>query len=308
MIGLAGFYIIYYKLKDELSGGNLRIISDAAFSTKGTFIFIFCVLLIPVNWGIESFKWKMITAPIEKINFGTAQRSVYSGVCLGNLAPGRATEFLAKIIYFKNENRPQISVLHFVNGMFQLSVTYLLGFIALAFRFNSLSGEYSWIAYTSFCCAVVVMLIFIFSILKIDKVLHFASKKVFKNNDTSDFHYAFTSPLLFKLFAFSFLRYAVFFTQLALLLYLFSQQFTFSIAIATVIYFLITTSIPMISFLEGAIRAAIALFVFSGCGISDTALAVSSISIWVINIIVPSIVGYYFLLGQKFDFSFKKAK
>src|SRR5688572_30961137 len=85
--------------------------------------FMLAILLIPVNWGIEAYKWKLITAPIQWVSYKTATKSVYSGVCLGNLAPGRATEFLAKIIFFKIENRPKISVLHFVGGMFQLSIT-----------------------------------------------------------------------------------------------------------------------------------------------------------------------------------------
>jgi hypothetical protein len=64
----------------------------------------------------------------------------------------------------------------------------------------------------------------------------------------------------------------------------------------------------MISILEAAIRAAVALVVFKDTGVSNTALALSSVTVWIINIIIPSIAGYFILLKQNFDFKFTSAK
>ena len=143
-IGLASFAIIYFRLKSDFTSDKLQLLYTSVFSLKGILCFTTCLLLIPINWGIESYKWKLITAPVETIHLNTAIRSVYSGVCLGNLAPGRATEFVAKILFFKAENRPKITVLHFVNGMFQFSITILAGLCALIYRLNQLD-HYSWL-------------------------------------------------------------------------------------------------------------------------------------------------------------------
>jgi len=309
LIGLASIVIIYYRLKNDFTRENVALLFDSIFSGSGIISVILCLLLLPLNWGLESWKWKIITAPIEKIDFKTAQQSVYSGICLGNLAPGRATEFLAKIIFFKIENRPNITVLHFVNGMFQLSVTYLIGFVALAYKIKSFGAEYMWIAYGTAGIALAVIFIFIISILKIDKVLHWVSKKISKKQNITNFTYRFTAPLLSQLFGYSVIRYFVFFIQMLLLINLFfAGAFTIPIILSVGLYFLITTTIPMISVLEPAIRAAVAFVVFSGTGISNTALVLSSVSIWFINIIIPSIIGYSILLKQKFDFNFKTSK
>lgn len=307
-IGIAGFAVIYFKLKEDLTPENLSLIRLSASSSTGLICLLSCLLLIPINWLLESYKWKIITAPIEKINLITAQKSVYSGICLGNLAPGRATEFLAKIIFFKAENRPAISVLHFVNGMFQLSITYLFGFLALSIKINSFAEDQSWIAYTSFSLSLIVLILFSISLIKIDKLLHYVTKKILKEKNLPHFHFQFKLPLLVSLFSASILRYLVFSIQVFLLIYLYSGQFNSAICIGTALYFLITTSIPMISFLEAPIRAAIALIVYKDCGVSDSALALASISVWIVNIILPSIAGYIFLLNQKFDFKFKVAK
>ncbi len=309
LIGLGSLVIIYWRLKTDFTPDKLALLSALVFSSKGFVCFSVCLLLIPLNWGIESFKWKIITEPIEKINFKTAMHSVYSGVCLGNLAPGRATEFLAKIIFFKAENRPKITALHFINGMFQLCITYLFGLSALLIQLKKFEGENVWLAYTTSAIAIVIFSIFIFCLLKINLILNFITKKISKQQTIENFNYSFTAKKLLQLFGFSLFRYFVFSGQFILLIYLFHQQnLNFSIFVGIALYYLITTTIPMISVLEAPIRAAIALIVFSDSGISNSALALSSVLIWLINIIIPSLYGYSILLKQNFDFKLSGKK
>src|SRR5690606_4925553 len=128
-VGVGSFVFIYTRLKNDLTPDKIQLLYNSLFSPTALFYLSLVLCLIPINWGIESYKWKLITAPIQWVSYRTATKSIYSGLCLGNLSPGRATEFLAKIIYFKIDNRPKITVLHFVGGMFQLSITIVAGFI-----------------------------------------------------------------------------------------------------------------------------------------------------------------------------------
>lgn len=303
LIGIGSFSLIYIRLKSDFTPEKLDLLYASALSSKGILCFVFCLLLIPVNWGIESYKWKVITAPIEQISFKTALKSVYSGVCLGNLAPGRSTEFLAKIIFFEANNRPKITVLHFVNGLFQFSITILIGLLALSFKLHDFGAEYSWLAYATSAGGIVILFILVLCIYKIDAILHFISKKISKQNQLDDFKYSFQHKTLFLLFGFSILRYSVFFSQLCLLIYAFHQHaFNYEIVVGISLYFLITSIIPMISLLEAAIRAAVALVVFKNAGVQNSNLALSIVTLWFLNIVIPSGIGYYFLLKQKFNF------
>jgi hypothetical protein len=308
LIGVGSFLIIYIRLKNDFTPEKLDLLYTAAFSSFGVLCFTICIFLIPINWGIEAYKWKLITAPIQWVSYKTATKSVYSGVCLGNLAPGRATEFVAKIIFFKIENRPKITVLHFVGGMFQLSITIISGFIALLFMLNNFGNDSSWMTYATSAIGILLLTLLILSIYHINKILNFISKKISKQSQVEDFNYKFSASALFKLFGFSAIRYAVFFFQFILLILLFHRDLTFAILPEIALYFLITTTIPMISVLEAAIRAAVALVVFKDSGISNSALALSSMLIWLVNIIVPSIFGYIILLKQNFNFKLFKTK
>jgi hypothetical protein len=303
LIGVGSFLIIYFRLRSDFTPEKTALLYGSVFSVHGIVSFTVCLLLIPLNWGIEAYKWKLITRPIEPVSYKTATKSVYSGVCLGNLAPGRATEFLAKIIYFHIENRPRITVLHFVSGLFQLAVTVIIGFVALTAQISSFGEGYEWMLYAISITGLVLLTGLILAIWKIEAIMSYISRKVNKENAMEEFEYRFTPKAIATLFGLSFVRYGVFFLQFVLILLMFwVDAFKVNVLAGIALYFLITTTLPMISVLEAAIRAAIALIVFHDSGISNSILALSSVLIWVVNIILPSVAGYYFLVRKKFNF------
>jgi hypothetical protein len=55
----------------------------------------------------------------------------------------------------------------------------------------------------------------------------------------------------------------------------------------------------MISFIEVAIRAGIALVVFADYLSNDLLIVTASSAMWLINIIIPSVIGYFIILGTK---------
>ena len=260
------------------------------------------LLLMPINWGIESYKWKLITSQVESISFKTSAKSIFSGICLGNIAPGRAMEFIGKIFFFKLENKPSVTILHFINGMFQMLITLVVGVCAIAYKFSG-SYQSSNLMYTIIIGGIFLVLIFCFAIFNIEFIqrkLKFI--KWFKINPSSQALH-FSKTLVIKLFALSVIRYIVFssqfyfiYTSLSLPLNL--LDVTTSIAA----YFMLTSVIPMVSFIEPAIRAAIALFVFNNAFDNSISVILSSTLLWVINVVLPSAIGYVIILKEKINF------
>jgi hypothetical protein len=306
---LASFAIIYWRIQKELTGNNVDLLVDALTNSTGLLMIITSVVLFPVNWGLEGYKWMLITSQIQKINYKTATRSVYAGICVGNLAPGRATEFLAKIHFFKPENRISITVLHFVNGLFQLSITVLFGLLALLLRSNSSATNDEMLKNASIILSFVVMLGFILALLNINKLINWFYKRFSKSSQAEVVHLSWGNGLLAKLFLLSFVRYIVFTLQFVLLLNVFNVQANYVYLFTGIyIYFLFTTIIPMFSVIEAAVRTAIALVVFSDLGLSNAALAIVAVLLWLINIVFPSIVGYVILLRENLSLSSFKFK
>ncbi|HRD39709.1 MAG TPA: lysylphosphatidylglycerol synthase domain-containing protein, partial [Bacteroidia bacterium] len=281
----------------------------SAFSNLNSYMLLLaCIIFIPINWGIESYKWQLITAPIEEVSYITASKSVYTGLCVGNLAPGRATEFLAKILFFKPNNRPTITLLHFANGMFQLAVTILFGLISIfVFYQEKISEENSAALWIGILC-MLLLSVFTFFILKFQSIQKWIVKKFERSYGQHALPYKFNSKIISKLLILSVLRYFVFTFQFVLVIKLFyTDSLTAEMIAGICIYFLLTTVLPMISVVEAAIRSAIALMIFSGSDISEIAIVLTAVILWILNIVVPSIIGYVIIVKEKFEISlFKK--
>ncbi|MGZ3932042.1 MAG: lysylphosphatidylglycerol synthase domain-containing protein [Bacteroidia bacterium] len=301
-LGLGSFLLIYWRLSSDLTADKAEFLKQVFSSAEAWLPLCICLLLVPVNWGIESYKWKLITTSSEPISFGRAMASVYAGVCAGNLAPGRATEFVAKIMFFTPEKRSSVTILHFVNGMFQLSVTLLAGLVAVLFKFNAM-GIQGALFWPLVIFSVILLAVFGWVIFNFNKVHVYLLARFAKKGFTAAGTERLGKRLITALCGWSLLRYIVFSGQLLLIISLFYHgPVTGSLIAATAIYFLLTTALPMISIIEPAIRAAIALAVFGGLNIPDVAVVIIALLLWVVNIVIPSIIGYILIAKEDFDF------
>lgn len=269
------------------------------------FVLVASCFLMPINWGIESYKWKLITQQVESIPYTTALKSVFMGICLGNIAPGRAMEFLGKIYFFKSQNKPSVTILHFINGMFQMLITVLVGIAAIAYKFQLVHSS-AQLVYSIIIFGIVLIIFFCLAILNVSTIqrkLKFI--KWFKFSDSTQ-QLSFSKMLLLNLVVLSMLRYFVFSLQFYLVYRVLSlpmpvMQMTSSIAV----YFMLTSLIPMVSFIEPAIRAAIALFVFNQVNDSYISVVLSATLLWFINVVLPSVIGYLIILKAKINFNIK---
>ncbi len=263
---------------------------------------IFVTLLMPLNWGIECYKWKLVTQQVEVISYKTAIKSVFTGITLGNIAPGRAMEFVAKIYFFKPENKPSVTILHFINGMFQMLITVCVGVSAIAYKFNT-SNQSSILMYVIIFGGLALSVFFclaIFNISFIQRKLKFI--KWFRIKESTH-PLVFSKKLIIQLLSLSVFRYIVFTFQFYLIYTALSEQLPFFQIVGSIAgYFMLTSLIPMISVVEPAIRAAIALFVFNNIGDNSVSVILSSTLLWLINVIIPSLIGYAIILKEKINF------
>ena len=300
-IGVLSFWVIYSKLNEPESKENFKILIQQFSDLSNLIFFSFIVLLLFLNWGIESKKWQLLVQETQTISFLTALSSVFAGICVGNLTPGRAGEFIGKIFFFKPEVRGKITFLHFVNGLTQLMITSVGGIVAILFwliKDFSQVGAHGIVLILSALFTLVLFLLYFNIDFVIRKVSSF---KLFSSLNLVDLKIE--RKILNKLLALSLLRYAVFCFQYISLLLILGVNTPFSkLILPVMISFLLTSAIPMISFIEAAIRSAIALLVFEGLIENSVLLITAATLIWVINIVIPSVIGYVILFRRKFEF------
>ena len=294
--------LISQRLYASYSNENLASVKEI-FTFQNNLLILFAFVLLFLNWGIEVYKWQLLTKSLERISFTKAWQSVWMGVCIGNLTPGRVGEFAGRVLFFKPEHRAKATTLHFVSGITQLVITIVMGCIGLL-CFSSMIDEKYFIPIL--ISESILLLVFSILLWRVNKVIAWLStKKFLAKLDFS--HLEIERSMLLKMLFFSTIRYCIFAFQFYLLLTACGVSGNiYHITGAITITYLLLSTIPMISFIEVAIRAFVVVLLFGGLGSNDWKLSIAATLLWIINIVVPSIIGYIFLVRNKFTFGKNK--
>jgi hypothetical protein len=297
-LGIICFFFIWLKIKDQFSPEKKDLFFSTLNNEDVLLLFISTILLMLPNWLIESYKWKLISSLIEKITFASAVKGVFSGICIGNLTPGRMGEFAGKLIYFKPENRSKITVTHFVCGSTQLFVTVFIGLLSLILFFNKKNTDPQFL-FISVIFSLIAFTILFFILFKTNSIYNWISRlKWLKKFQLGTVNYS--RKIILLLILLSVIRYFVFSSQYIILLKICGANASyFELFVPVSISFMLMSTIPMISFIEVAVRAGIALVLFANYISNDLLIVSASSALWLINIILPSIIGYFFILSTK---------
>ena len=263
------------------------------------------ILLMIINWAIESLKWKLAISKIQKVSFAKAFMAVLSGVSFSVSTPNRMGEYLGRVLYMEEGNRLRTISLSIICSMSQLIVTLFMGVIGLIIlmpRMNTSEfGSGLWVKVLLYgvIAVLVVLTVFYFRlswlIKWIDRIPAMA-RYTYLVNAIESAH----ATMLLRLLSLSVIRFLVFGIQYYLLFRLFGvepgwwQGFW-----ATSVMFLVLAIIPTIALLEVVQRSTVALKIFGLLTTNELGIGLTSVSIWFINLIIPALIGSLLILGIK---------
>ena len=268
---------------------------------SGTAILAAILLLMPLNWAIETWKWQMLVRSIEpEIGFGRSLKAVMSGVTVGTITPNRAGEFAGRILFVQKENRAKASYLTIFGDTAQFCATVIFGIIGLMMLGNYLNGTipFNTFMIISAVCGVAIIIIFI----KFDSIVNALGRTRFVKRRFEkyvpqceiDIRNKFITILL------SLARYIVFCLQFYLSLRFFGIDIPMQSAFAAIFTtYICTYLIPNIAAAELGIRISFALVFIGIFTTQETAIALASLLLYLVNVGLPIIIGGIFLLKEK---------
>lgn len=289
---ICGYYI-YYKLNSN----NIQytdLISNLRYNNSPTLLLVF--LLMPVNWLLEAFKWKTLTSQLESISATVSLKSVLAGITSSLFTPNRVGDFLGKIMSLKKENRNRGISLSFYGSYIQLLVTLVFGVIGLSLL------KTKGIFHIPSCALILSYFIVILSILLLiftNKLSHIIPDKFIMINQVFK---SINMVQKINIIIYSVARYITFSIQFYLLLIFFGVKITIlnaAIAISS-IYFL-TSIIPTITLAELGIREVTSIEILQHFDNAYVAILYATLSLWIVNLVLPAIVGSFFLIKSKTD-------
>jgi hypothetical protein len=312
---LALSYILF-RIKTLPSGQGTTFFESVIAGENAIPITVMLFLLMLINWGIESLKWRLLIRQVEEVNVRTAFKAILGGLAVSIFTPNRVGEFFGRVFTLKKTDPLKAILLTIVGSFSQLLVTVVTGtaaYVIFAPKYlPTVIYESTWIVNGFSLTLSIISLVMVFAFFNIS-VLHRVSilipaKYTERLRSSIDSMADCPRPLLLKTLMLSTLRYLVFSTQFYLAIRLMELNFTISQCLLVIpVIYLLLAAIPTVALTEIGVRGSVSVFLFGlffgtkGLD-SDATLAVVSAStlIWIINIAVPSLAGVMVVFRLKF--------
>jgi MFS family permease len=277
------------------------------YGKKLTYL-ILVVLLMFINWTLETIKWKLLIQRIQAISFWKALKAISTGVSFSISTPNRIGEYFGRVLYMDDGNRLKAISLTIVGSISQLIITMLMGCIGLLILLPELeyselgsNGDSIWIRVSFYGALVVTLLLTIFYFR-----LSWLTKLLNKLPGVKNYSYLInaleelTATLLLQILSLSLIRFTVFCLQYYLLFLLFNVEIGAWQGFWIVsVMFLVLASIPSIALIDLGLRGEVSLGLLGIFSANTLGIGFATAGIWFINLIIPSILGTVFIWGIK---------
>ena len=288
------FSYIYLKIYQNKTI-DFNDFSDQIFDKNVLISLVGFLLLATANWFFEILKWKTIVSVIQNISFSIAMKQSLVSLTVSLATPNRIGEYGAKAYFFKKEKRKNILLLNFFHNSFQMAVTVFFGVCGIGYVFKEyeLPFSVSKLIIGLFTLGVLIFLGFLFRKQSLVFKGLTISKVIAKLRNISN-------TIKVKMILFSTLRYLIFCLLFYCLLYFFGVTISLVQAIPLIFsMYLLVSIVPTIFIFDVVVRGGISVWLFSLAGISELPVLSTVLSMWILNFVIPSIFGSYYLLTYK---------
>jgi hypothetical protein len=264
------------------------------------------ILLMGVNWGLETSKWRIAMKPVQAFKFTGAFKAVLAGTSIASFTPNRIGEYLGRMLYVEPGNKLLSVAPTILCSMAQMLVTLSLGTVGLYF-FSSLTYQFpvSWLnasvlrtitvvtAISGICLGLIYF--------RFDPLVERVNRWLKKNQKIFYIPQDYSFRTLVSILLISVLRYGVFILQYFLLYSMFGitlsgkQVFT-----GVSVMFVVMAIVPTLTFLTDlGFRWAAGIQIFSVYTTNTAGILAVSLGIWLINLIIPALIGSLLILRIK---------
>ena len=240
-------------------------------------------LLMALNYTIEALKWKTVIASTNQFNIFQALRAVLVGQAFSFFTPARSGDYVGRTLFLAPGTKLKGITQMAWASYAQLLMTICFGSIAIFWNLPFLP----WLKWVAPWGAALALFLFFYN----QSLKGWLSKINLLQID---------NRLKWKLIALAFSRYLVYILQYnwaSEMLSIPVHTLDLSIAIMALLFFL--SMIPAISLTDLVIRGQLFLLLMAPFYHNDIMLIALTTLIWIVNFLIPSIIGSILLLGFK---------
>lgn len=272
-----------------------NLIENEVFTLKNSlFLFFFSFF----NWFLEITKWHLLISFIGNSSFKKAIVQSLASFTTSLITPNRIGEYGAKVLYFQKPFRKKVIGLNVVGNFYQMLMTLVFGIIGLSYFILIHKIEIQMHLVFKF---VGVLLFVIFTLFFVSKYLKYKNS-YFKK--IKEFMMKIPLELNLKISFLSFLRFLIFSHQFYFLLLIFNIDLFYIDAISAITsMYLVASVIPVFPLFDLVTKGSVAVWIFSFFSIESLEIVSVTSLMWILNFMLPAIIGSYFVLIFKPNFN-----
>jgi uncharacterized membrane protein YbhN (UPF0104 family) len=273
----------------------------ALLHTSRSFTWILAAaLLIPFNHGLEAIKWQYCLRSIQAIKFGAAFKGVLSGYALSFVTPHGIGDYAGRILHLPEAKRLEAVGALLMCRVSQFYITLYLGTIAMVYylyyQIEVEDSQYWILAGIIICLNVLMLGLISYRKSIIGRFQHVFAKAWIQRVVLPLLGY--TQKEILHLFSLALARHVVFCLQfIFLLIYMGIETHWLIFFLGSCFVFLIKSIVP--TFLELGVREIAAVIFFGIMEENHTLIIAASLGLWLINFVLPSAIGAFFIFGWK---------
>ncbi len=283
---------------------SLHDISTAFQSARLLCIGAALILLVP-NIYIQFFKWRYLVRLLKPpVTNREVVQSLLAGFTFGFITPGRVGEF-GRAFFIKDCPWMSLLGITFIDKLFSLGVVFFWGALGLMFFVSRQLYLYTLAPIITFTLIALIVIYYVMFhpevirgfLYSLNIILPFRDKIKLLIGSLDNFHRRQALNLLIMSMAF----YFIFFFQFYILVCSFEQTNLLPSFWAIASTMLVKSLLP-ISLGDLGIRESAAIFFLGKIGVHDFAAFNASILLFVINLLIPSLVGLVLVLKHRLIF------
>ena len=310
-IGIVAFalFFLYQQLTYKSSIEQFDLDQILVKLQENYIVVTVVILMMLLNWFLESLKWRFLISKIEKVSIIRSIRAIFSGITVSAFTPNRVGEYGGRVFCLEKADRIKGVLITVIGSMAQLVTTIVFGSIGILLLPNLMPEFDSLLSNIVFAYPIMLFLLILLNVLLVTLFLNASVfsvvlskikffRKFKKYNEVFSFY---NSSELLEILLYSVGRYIVFTTQFFILLQVFDVQIGYIDAMILITTMLLVISIiPTIAITEIGIRGSVALFLFGLVSVNAVGILSATFVMWVINLLLPALIGTIFIFSLKF--------
>lgn len=272
------------------------------FTFPNLYWLIFIIVLVPVNWGIEAWKWKQLIKNFTSLNFLGTYKAILAGITVSLFTPNRIGEYGGRILMVKPEYNWKAVIATLVGSFSQLLTLLSVGLLGAIYFSSTFLDPETYILQLVFFMGIAFIGLMLFCFFNIDLAIPIARRIPLPNWIKRYLKHVavlrnYSSKELLEVLFLSLLRYFIYSFQYFLALKFFGIEVTLLqgfTGISTI--YLLQTSVPLPPVMGLLARGEIALFVWGFFSQNEVNILAASFSLFIINLAVPALIGAVFIL------------